>query len=236
MQILFCTIVLLPLSLLSMEAPPEFLAQHAQSCKNDPLVEISSLGLTEFITGASNPDITDHLNMTPLHYLAMYDSCGFAINRLCENKGIILNCQDKLGCTPLHKAAALGNVAAAQVLLKYNAHMNTRNNAGQTPLHLALYCNDDDKAYAMVFMLLKHGVRPDVPDRHGRSAYHVACWKQKKMIAKLLLKSGALKSRLTSDGKTGKMLQQEGYLLQRFPKLYRNYVMNGLAPKRPEIK
>jgi ankyrin repeat protein len=219
-----------------MEPIPEFLIEHQQTCQKDPVREISFFELTEYITGACNPNITDHLGMTPLHYLAMYDTCGFAITKICEIPGINLNAQNKLGCTPLHKAAAHGNIAAAQVLLKHNVHMNTRNYAGQTPLHWALYGNDDTKIYDMVFLLLEHHARPDVPDRYGWSAYHRACWKQKKEIAKLLLKAGALKSRRTPDGKTGKTLGQEGYLLQRFPKLYRNYALNSLAPKRPEIK
>lgn len=227
-------LMLFPFYCFSMEPPAEYLTEDEHTKPHSfPIIEIHTLGLLDSITGQNDPNQAHSLGLTALHYLALYDNDGFAIDCLCKRDGINSNVQDKLGSTPLHKAAAQGNFIAAQILLKHNADINAKNNSDKTPLHCALYCNDEKKSFKLIVLLLVHGADVDSTDKFGWSAYHLACWKQKEDIQKLLIEYGADQKRLTNDNKIGKVLQQEGHLLKHFPKLYRNYVLNKLAPARP---
>lgn len=52
--------------------------------------------------------------------------------------GADVNLQDRLGLTPLHHAAAAGNMAVVRLLLDNGADLNAANAAGVTPLYMAL--------------------------------------------------------------------------------------------------
>lgn len=76
-----------------------------------------------------------------------------------------------LGRTPLHLAASLGHLEAAEVLLLAGADASTGDAAsGALPLHSAAEADDA----AMVQLLLNHGADVAACDSHGRTACHSA--------------------------------------------------------------
>ena len=48
-----------------------------------------------------------------------------------------IDAQDKLGWTPLHWSALLGNASITKVLLDHQANINICDSAGWTPIHYA---------------------------------------------------------------------------------------------------
>ena len=52
-------------------------------------------------------------------------------------KGLMPQTKSIDGATPLHRAAEIGSVACAEVLLEFNVDINSTNNAGHTPFHVA---------------------------------------------------------------------------------------------------
>lgn len=50
------------------------------------------------------------------------------------------------GGTPLHRAAQVGNIEIAQVLINHGTDINAPNYLGQTPLHVSLEKNNVDFA------------------------------------------------------------------------------------------
>jgi ankyrin repeat protein len=101
---------------------------------------------------------------TPLYYSARWWGCVGVIELLIR-KGADINvrCNDDLlidhklsitrGLTPLHVAAARGDVQAVKLLLENGGDVNSRTGDGQTPLHLAAYAGRID----VVELLLEKG-------------------------------------------------------------------------------
>ena len=52
-------------------------------------------------------------------------------------KGLMPQTKSIDGATPLHRAAEVGSIPCAEVLLEFNADINCTNLAGQTPFHVA---------------------------------------------------------------------------------------------------
>ena len=82
-----------------------------------------------------------------------------------------LDAPGPLGRTPLHLAASLSHLAAAELLLLAGADANASDAAsGALPLHSAAEADDA----AMVQLLLNHGADVAAWDSHGRTACHSA--------------------------------------------------------------
>jgi ankyrin repeat protein len=60
-----------------------------------------------------------------------------AILKLLKDAGAKLDIRDEVGDTLLHLAARVGNPETTKYLISCNLDVNSRNNKGQTPLHLA---------------------------------------------------------------------------------------------------
>ena len=60
-------------------------------------------------------------------------------NRLKDllKKGLMPQSKSIDGATPLHRAAEVGSIPCAEVLLEFNADINATNLSGQTPFHVA---------------------------------------------------------------------------------------------------
>jgi hypothetical protein len=91
---------------------------------------------------------------------------------------------DRLGLTPLHRAANRGDLAAVEELLAKGADVNALALANQTPLHLAV-----TKEIAQ--LLISKGAQIEARDRWGRTPLFWAAGAGRKDVVQALLAAGA---------------------------------------------
>lgn len=97
-------------------------------------------------------------------------------------------CDPKHPQTPLHLAAAQGNVRLAELLLLHGADVNAVDpTTGRTPLHLAAHHGHRP----MIRFLLARGASRAIADRAGLTPLQVAQHAQKTAVAELLLVAAA---------------------------------------------
>ncbi|PKP86511.1 MAG: hypothetical protein CVT77_19450 [Alphaproteobacteria bacterium HGW-Alphaproteobacteria-16] len=110
-------------------------------------------------------EAADNYGETPLHAQAGYRDGGVGV---LLDLGADVNSGEGSRGTPLHKAGDRGNVENARLLLAHGAHVDARNDRGQTPLVYALErCSNIqivDRA-AMAELLLGAIEPPPVPER-----------------------------------------------------------------------
>jgi ankyrin repeat protein len=119
-------------------------------------------------------DSRNGLGMTPLH-IAIYRANAAAVAKLL-GRGADPNAPihsatfhtTTEGDTPLHIAAASGQVGIAKLLFDRNAKIDAVNTGGATPLHCAASSAD------VTAMLLDRHARIDVTDSAGRTPLHWA--------------------------------------------------------------
>jgi ankyrin repeat protein len=98
----------------------------------------------------------------------------------------IVNARDRAANTPLHHAAAFGNLATMQLLLEHGAEVNAGNRRKSTPLFWSL--NDEAK----VRLLLEHGANISARAVDGRTpVYQAASMGNAVPVLRLLLDKGA---------------------------------------------
>ena len=104
-----------------------------------------------------------------LHMAATYSTEPAVIHVLVE-AGYKIDERDIGGGTPLHSAAAHNaEPAIVTALLSVGADVSSRTgNSGATPLHLAARYS---KTSAVISHLLEAGADPELPDKHGRTAW-----------------------------------------------------------------
>ena len=86
------------------------------------------------------------------------------------------------GWTPLHYAAASGDVQIATLLIEHKAELDSRAPTGATPLIMAAQEGKEE----IVRLLLARGANPFLLDNHKRTALRVAELADKREIAQLL--------------------------------------------------
>lgn len=89
--------------------------------------------------------------------------------------------------TPLHFAAARGQVSVAQLLLSKEADVNSRDNLGITPLHLAAVQGHLE----VVQLLMATGANPNAASVEGRTPLHDAAAGIEIAVITMLLNAGA---------------------------------------------
>ncbi|MBN8829005.1 MAG: ankyrin repeat domain-containing protein [Sphingobacteriia bacterium] len=126
--------------------------------------------------------LTNHSECSPLHLTINY----LEVVKLLLEKGANINIQDKYGDTPIHAAAALGNIEIIKFLYENGAKVNATNYDNETPLALAIknhckYDNSDIKYYYKNYdlykatviepikFLIEHGCDPYLPNKDGFS-------------------------------------------------------------------
>jgi ankyrin repeat protein len=97
---------------------------------------------------------------------------------------------DADGDTPLHCATLGGKLEVAQLLLKLDIEVNSRNNKGSTPLHLA------SGGYrvgnpVIVRLLLDHGADAQARNLNGPTASEIARGPNEQEIVQLLTQNVA---------------------------------------------
>jgi ankyrin repeat protein len=99
---------------------------------------------------------------------------GADINTICES-------------TPLHIAAAVGDINLIQWLIHRGAIVTSRDQSDNTPLHLAIRANNP----AAVKTLLDHSADVNAANRHGATPLHWAAADNQLNTVALLLDKGA---------------------------------------------
>jgi ankyrin repeat protein len=107
------------------------------------------------------------------------------------NQGVLVNCRDVSGETPLHIAAKKGFLITAQDLLNGGAEVNAQDNAGFTPLMYALQaktCED----YNLTKLLLRYAANVNYKmESTGKTPLHYAAESGNQQLEELILRIGA---------------------------------------------
>ncbi len=129
------------------------------------------------------------------------NSSDSGINTSTEDIGKELekhNTRDENGMTPLHHAAANGDVKTAKYLIDDGANVDAQDKDGLTPLHYAA-------TYGYVEIaeyLIDNGAGVDAQDKDGVTPLHYAAAKSAKESVKLLIKRKANINAQDKDGHT----------------------------------
>ncbi|KAJ5652176.1 hypothetical protein N7507_009602 [Penicillium longicatenatum] len=117
--------------------------EHGRS----PLPSATAHGDEEIGEGFSGPPLyhglSDH-DVNPYAVLQCPSSSNendhFSVVKLLLEKGVLVNCQDITGNTPLFEACIKGDREVVEILLGHGADINHRNMLGETPLFFATMC------------------------------------------------------------------------------------------------
>lgn len=122
-----------------------------------------------------------------------------------------INEVDMFGETKLHQAILKGNLTAFETAIADGVAIDSRTNAGEGALHLAVRHMEKDPFIAkqMITILIQKGAYLDVTDIHGRTPFYQLCdigirnqiygWED---VALLLLQQGANFSKATNNNST----------------------------------
>lgn len=101
--------------------------------------------------------------------------------------GANVNGKSWVGDTPLHYAAALGNVEIATLLVTQGADVNAKSHEDIRPLHFAVEAGKTD----MIKFLLTNKADVNAQNNYGYAALHAAAYLNDVGLATLLLNNGA---------------------------------------------
>jgi ankyrin repeat protein len=139
-----------------------------------------------------------------------------------------------LRSTPLHYAAAIGNLAMVRLLLRNGADVNARNFAGRTPLYEAIQHGH----ILMVSELIDHHAEVNAADLEGVTPLHHAILLGRDAIMVQLIHARADRTMRTRDGYTpldfARMYFQEEaeYLLQEPRAIEQRSLPQEIGPHR----
>ncbi|CCB91764.1 putative uncharacterized protein [Waddlia chondrophila 2032/99] len=181
---------------------------HYRPEMNDELSAIVKIG----------PNINTRADLwfkgTILHDLAKFGEPSEFVAIFADN-GIDFNIQDRWDNTALIWAIANGNNSMASEILNYPQNLDLKG-LGNSALHLAIakgYKNRtrDGKPLTisnlqLVQKLVDKGADPNLRNKNGYTALHLACIRRDAPMIEALLKNGGDLSIQTNDGKTCKEL------------------------------
>ncbi|KAL7721844.1 Inversin-A [Entamoeba marina] len=139
------------------------------------------------LNNLSNPfqtlSSTDNAGYTSLHYAAYCNDGELLemIDQLSFVDDMLLNTINPSCSTPLHIAAANGNVTALQFFLNHGGDITSENCMGQSPLLLAI-----SNGHLETVQLLLDISQVNVPDNYGQLALHYAAAGQNVEIVKIV--------------------------------------------------
>jgi 26S proteasome non-ATPase regulatory subunit 10 len=107
---------------------------------------------------------------TPLHYAMLPSAGNVVIAKELLRHGASVGMWDYEGWTPLHLAAANGQLDLCQMLLRHGANVEARDDMGFTPLLRAARCGKREVCQ----LLMDHGADLEASARDGRGVCDVA--------------------------------------------------------------
>lgn len=134
--------------------------------------------------------------------------------------------------TALHVAARHGLTDHVQLLLRYGAELEAKNEEGQTPLNAACaqphQPQDMDRYYRVCQLLVESGASINAADRDRQHPLHLACKNANAQVAELLLARGANVNIMNYSGNTAlhNILQATAYKLEHHPELVVQALLN----------
>lgn len=132
-----------------------------------PLLGTARLGSEklshERLCCGENPNQSDELGNTPLHYAVFLESKE--VTNLLLDFNANPNAQNNKGKTPLHITAQKGNDYLARRLTVYGANPNAQDRAGDTPLHIAARHTERKHAERLVRDLLCYGANKNLENK-----------------------------------------------------------------------
>jgi uncharacterized protein len=138
------------------------------------------------VRAGADPDLRLENRHTPMSMACQLGDLDFV--RELQERGAPLDGQDRLmGWTPLHYAAATGNVVLAEFLLERGIDPDSRSARRETPLYVAAEAGQE----RMVRRLLELGVDVNARDRVERTPLMRACLSGQEGVVRLLLERGA---------------------------------------------
>ena len=146
----------------------------------------------------ANANKVDDIGRTALHIAVVNNSMELA-KILIKNNPKDINTPDKQGMSPLLLAVSLDFAEMAELLLRYEADVNTvrLSNQGESALHVAVRKN----SFVMTELLLKSGARPNIATVQQETPLHWATFaKPNQEIIELLLMRGALPNSVDING------------------------------------
>ena len=149
----------------------------------------------------ANVDIRGTTGRTPLHE-AIRD---FGMVQFLLKNGAEVNCQQDDLRTPLHLAVYHGELKIARVLVEHKADVSSRDNFGETPLHLLLEDRgrDDDDIRDLARLLLEHGTDANMRTNNLKwTLLQMEAFWGRPTIARVLLDHGANPNAENDDGET----------------------------------
>jgi ankyrin repeat protein len=109
-------------------------------------------------------------SVTPLHIASAFGHTR-CIQLLCSKTDQIeIDCRDDSGHSPLHYAAAEGQIQATNTLIKYGCDVNAENSSGNRPLHFAAPTDLSELCLALV----QASADVDAQNYNGQTALHLA--------------------------------------------------------------
>ncbi len=133
---------------------------------------------------------------TPVHKAVRDDDAGLLRDLLVNGDPNLVNATVGRDITPLHLAAALNRVDAAEVLIRQGANVNARNSGGFTPLHWAA----SRDAWECLEVLLNSGADIDARTEKGITPLHWAANKNATNAVRMLVGLGADLYQPTDNG------------------------------------
>ncbi|MGI2029921.1 ankyrin repeat domain-containing protein [Endozoicomonas acroporae] len=151
------------------------------------------MGLEALLGAGANQHMMDRNGFKPIHHAAKHNfpelikllveqdqSAGIAGIAGIESAALstdIINCQDRLGNTPLHIAASNNQLSAVEALIKLGANVNALNKADQTPLHqLCMFQNNNNACGGKIAcLLLEQDTNHNCRDKKGFNWLEYVC-------------------------------------------------------------
>lgn len=162
------------------------------------------------INAGADPNLIDMFNSSALWNMAnsgYVEPAKFILVKF-SGSGLDMENHGSYGDTPLMRAAMMGHIGMARLLLSYGANINAVNNYGTTALILAAAEGHVD----MIRFLVSNGADINAKNDNGDTALIQAAYNGSAENVKILLDAGADPGIAAGDGKTAADLAEErGY-------------------------